>query len=721
MSWNLVLQINKLVSSLTVGLNSNLRINSATSNTTFGILDCASISANRTNGTLVLTNYAGLTGLTLDSSGNINIPTNLTLSYLNSAKTLTIGSITAYSFPASPSDTISIGITTPVAYYLYAGMYVTISLTSNPVFNGRYKILSILSSQIISIENPAGILQGTTSLGGNLDFGYVGANDIVASGVVTANRVVPATQTNTASASVTLSNTSAQYQLNTRAGGATYILPNATTLNVGTVFHFNANSAGSVVIQDYATTTLYTAPNGAIVEAINLMNATSAGTWDLHAFAPSNVTWGTANLAYSGNVSISGATRKISVQGTHLGSGAGNLGGNIVLGSSTSGNNLTGAGLNNTIVGTNAGNALTTGNINVLIGEVAGATMTTGYQNVAIGAGAMAVGVPNTGYENVAVGLNAGNGITTGFYNTYVGKGAGSPTQGGAGNVAVGHHAGVQITAGDNNVCVGRSAGYGIQNGSQNICIGFSNTTLSSGSTQEVVIGNNITGLGSNQFFMKAVGQMWLQSGGTYQGINCGFSASEAYISSLYNNGAYYIWDYGKRATGYGNPAVFNWWRPDQASPAGIYLNNNQQFAVAYNTQTNLGTTWAFINGLGATKWDFPSDARLKNSIVDLPSQTEKLMKLRPVNYKFNSTPNELKYGFIAQDVKEVYPEFISIMPKQNPEDEDYYGMGLPDFVPCLVKVAQEQQAEITDLKAQLASLKSVVDALVASTGHLVV
>ena len=87
-------------------------------------------------------------------------------------------------------------------------------------------------------------------------------------------------------------------------------------------------------------------------------------------------------------------------------------------------------------------------------------------------------------------------------------------------------------------------------------------------------------------------------------------------------------------------------------------------------------------------------------------------MKIKPVTFKFNKQTDDIpRYGFIAQDVKEVYPEFVSVMSSQG---EDYLGLGSNDFIPCLVKVAQEQHAKITLLEAQLASLKAIVDALVA-------
>lgn len=242
-------------------------------------------------------------------------------------------------------------------------------------------------------------------------------------------------------------------------------------------------------------------------------------------------------------------------------------------------------------------------------------------------------------------------------------------------------------------------------------------TTSATGKVNTITVAS----LASTNLNLTSVNEVYLLSGGTNLSVSMG-NTSAPYISSLYDNGSYYIWDYGKRATGYTNPPIFNLWRPDQTRQAGIYLNNSDQFVIAYNTSAGVGTSWAYINGTGGTVWIFPSDARLKNSIVDLPSQTEKLMRLRPVNYKTNAqTDDKVKYGFIAQEVKEIYPEFISIMPKQNADDEDYYGMGLPEFVPCIVKVVQEQQVKITSLEAQLASLKAVVDALVAQKEILVV
>jgi hypothetical protein len=453
--------------------------------------------------------------------------------------------------------------------------------------------------------------------------------------------------------------------------GTTLTLGDGTTtgVGVGTLNATNVNGKLGIVGASTAS--------GNVVLCNNTSN--TSGNFDLQTDSDQHLTFSGGTGPGSNVLSVGGATNggitvpstagSITVNTARLSTGAGNLGGNIVLGSSTSGTNLTGAGLNNTIIGTDAGNALTSGNINTYVGYICGDANTTGAGNTAIGAGA-----------------------------------------GGA------------ITTGSNNICIGRDAGFNITTGSQNICLGYNNQTSAIGTNNEIVIGNNITGAGANHILMRAVEQVFIQSGGAFYGVNLGNSGAPVLVS-IYDSSTYYFMDFGKRTTSYTNPPIFNLYRADQTNCAGMYMNNSVplQFVISYGSQTTTGTTWAFINGTGATNWDFPSDARLKNSIVDLPSQTEKLMKLRPVNYKFNSTPNQLKYGFIAQDVKEVYPEFISIMPKQNPEDEDYYGMGLPDFVPCLVKVAQDQQTKINSLEAQLASLKAVVDALVAQKDLLVV
>lgn len=713
MSWNLSLQLNNLWSAVrtiqnnfTLGLASNLRINTASSTTTYGIQDCASISANHTSSTLVLTNYAGLVGFTLDSVGNINIPTNLTLGYLNSAKTLLISGLTAYTNPPSPANTISISLTTPVAFYVYAGMYVTISLTSNPVFNGRYKILSILSAYIISIENPAGIIQGTTSIGGNLDYGYIGAVDIVSSGTITANQIVTATQTNSASASVTLSNTSPQYQLNTYGAGATtYTLPDATTLSIGTVYRFNNNSGGTnLLIRNYVSTLLYTMTNGGTVELTNLTNSTSAGTWDANSLAPSNATWGTGALTYNGNITLTGAkdvtvssTGKVNTplikNGTSditIGNAQNTAGGFVNIGVMNNASNTTpnvSQDSNNLSIGWNRSG----GDAEIDFFNSSNA----GFNFYARNSSSTIAQVARMRGDNVAsyafsIGAGAYAYLGAGSYGTSVGTNVGNASMSGGSNTLVGYATGNSLTDGYHNVCVGTTAGSGMTSGYKNTCIGWNAGSSIVGGSVNCYIGSGATASSGSVFGEIVIGQL----------------------------------------TGNGNQTV---------------------------TFGGAGASNAYFNGYTAGTPQFLSSGRLQN-VSDIKTKSnilylnkvgaiDTILKLKPAEFNYNADPYKRYCGFIADDVAEAMPNAVdgkkykfyfetdadgkpkcdedgNIIKKLDPEGNPmprYLSLDTNEILSRSVLAIQEQQDEITSLKAQLASLKATVDALVASTGHLVV
>jgi hypothetical protein len=90
------------------------------------------------------------------------------------------------------------------------------------------------------------------------------------------------------------------------------------------------------------------------------------------------------------------------------------------------------------------------------------------------------------------------------------------------------------------------------------------------------------------------------------------------------------------------------------------------------------------------------SDARSKHNINYISySAIDKVNALKPATFNYNANPDISKGGFIAQDVKEVLPEFVT-----NKEDEkhmmgvDYYGI-----IAVTVKAIQELKAENDTLK----------------------
>jgi trimeric autotransporter adhesin len=124
----------------------------------------------------------------------------------------------------------------------------------------------------------------------------------------------------------------------------------------------------------------------------------------------------------------------------------------------------------------------------------------------------------------------------------------------------------------------------------------------------------------------------------------------------------------------------------------------------------NYGAGQGQINGNGANAAAFGtfSDSRLKENIVDLPSQLSNIMALRPVEYDYiASEGGGHQIGFVAQDVQAVYPDLVG-------ERED--GMlTLSDMNKNdarIIKAIQEQQALITGQQAMLASLTARIEAL---------
>jgi len=109
-----------------------------------------------------------------------------------------------------------------------------------------------------------------------------------------------------------------------------------------------------------------------------------------------------------------------------------------------------------------------------------------------------------------------------------------------------------------------------------------------------------------------------------------------------------------------------------------------------------------------------PCDYRLKSNVK--PIDTSLLYRLKPCSFTWIQD-NRNDIGFIAHEFQEVFPD--SVCNQKDEVDEN----GKPKIqmisnnkcIPLLVSCVQEQQSEITDLKAQLAALKATVDALVAS------
>jgi hypothetical protein len=116
----------------------------------------------------------------------------------------------------------------------------------------------------------------------------------------------------------------------------------------------------------------------------------------------------------------------------------------------------------------------------------------------------------------------------------------------------------------------------------------------------------------------------------------------------------------------------------------------------------NNGIGCGQINANGASQAAFGSfsDYRLKENIVDLPPQLDKLMSLRPVEFDYKNGSGH-QIGFIAQEMQEVYPDAVG-------QDGEY--LTLTEYGRTearLIKALQEAVNKIDALEARIAALES--------------
>jgi trimeric autotransporter adhesin len=128
------------------------------------------------------------------------------------------------------------------------------------------------------------------------------------------------------------------------------------------------------------------------------------------------------------------------------------------------------AGTSNFRAGVNAGNSIESGgNYNTVVGDEAGTAITTGDYNTALGYQAGAA--ITTGIQNTFVGGLCGDGTDDGNYNTAVGLQALSANCGDS-NTAIGESA-LSVNTASNNTAVGKAALYANTTGADNTALGI--------------------------------------------------------------------------------------------------------------------------------------------------------------------------------------------------------------------------------------------------------
>lgn len=365
-------------------------------------------------------------------------------------------------------------------------------------------------------------------------------------------------------------------------------------------------------------------------------------------------------------------------------------------------NNTTGN--NNTAVGFLAlGNSKTSSD-NTAIGTQTLYTNTTGHDNTA--SGVQALFSNTTGYFNTATGVEAMYGNVTGYYNTAVGYRAltsnTGPTatydKGGTSNTAFGYQTLSANTTGWQNTAIGESV-------LTSNTLGAHNTGIGEDSLFGNLTGNHNTAWGESTLYNNTAGSDNVAGG--YYALNTttgsgnvaiGHQASMNLVAGDYNASIGYQAGYGLTS---GSHNIY-------VASAGA---STESYIIRMGTQgKHLGAYIAGISGVTATGGaavyinssgqlgTLPSSQRFKTDIQALDATSAKILKLRPVTFRYKQ-PDELgaypmQYGLIAEEVAKIFPELVQYDDKGKPLSV-YYQLLTP------LLLAELQRGHIESLEQQ--------------------
>ena len=335
----------------------------------------------------------------------------------------------------------------------------------------------------------------------------------------------------------------------------------------------------------------------------------------------------------------------------------------------------------------------TTGNNNATFGSFSLTHNTTGTFNAAFGESALAFN--STASNNSAFGDFALWQNTTGGDNDAFGFHALSANTTGFGNAAFGYQALLTNTTGNFDAAFGYQALLADTTGGSNAAFGVS------------ALQNNTTGAFNSAFGPSAL--LSLTSG--ISNIGIGFGAGGSLTTGNHN---IYI-DNNSGTSGESNT---------------IRIGNvvhTAAFMAGINGATSASGTAVFVNSSGQLG-TIQSSRRFKDDIVDMASESDLLMKLRPVSfyYKPDLDPTHTRqYGLVAEEVAQVSPELVVFDKDGVPQTVRYHFVNamLLNEVQKQRQLVEEQrranekqqntiarqQVEIQDLAARLAKLEAMV------------
>jgi len=303
---------------------------------------------------------------------------------------------------------------------------------------------------------------------------------------------------------------------------------------------------------------------------------------------------------------------------------------------------------------------------------------------------------PTGGTDNfsVFVGHRAGN-VSTGVSNTFVGCESGENNSSGSQNAFFGLRSGRQNLTGSYNTFIGRNAGDSYTTTANSTFIGHGADASVDGLTNSTAIGYNAQVSASNSLVLGNSVNVGIGTSSPDYKFAVEDNVTSGYAAQIYNSNSNFSADVLRLHVGAVQPGTSNYF-------IGFAANN---FLIGGIRGNGAG---------GVSLWS-ASDKRLKQNIVDLPNALETIDKIQARQYEYKINPGVTAYGFIAQELKEVYPIAVA----DGETEDDMKMVAYSKLTPILAaglkdlhKMVKEQQAIIGSQQKQIAELNRLVNSL---------
>jgi hypothetical protein len=467
-------------------------------------------------------------------------------------------------------------------------------------------------------------------------------------------------------------------------------LPNTASSSVGLL-----TMAGVPFLHDYGTNNTFvglsagnmtlTGQNDTAVGVSALqLNTTGINNSAFGAFALSQNMTGFSNSAYGNNALLQ------NTRGTR----------NSAFGDGALQNNATSSA--NSAFGFNALASSTLGFENSAFGDSALSNNLTGQYNSAFGTSALSSNT--TGSVNSAFGLNALLRNTSGAENAAFGAGALYSNTTADANSAFGSGALSSNTTGNHNSAFGAYALTGNVTGYSNSAFGSLALNFNTGSSNSA-FGDRALQINTSGIGNIAIGSAALQSNltGIYNialGVGAGENLTGEESDNIYINN-------------HGNTGESNAIRIGEAG------SQTAAFIAGISGSTSASGVAVLVNGdgqLGTTT----SSRRFKDQIADLGTESDVLMKLRPVVFYYKpelDSTHTRQYGLVAEEVAQIAPNLVVFDDKGEPQTVRYHFVNamLLNEVQKQRRQIEQQQSENETQQKQIALQQQEIDRLNAA------